>query len=170
MDQKGTFQVNDVAADNEIPILILSFCRQPTHIQLGGKSFYLVVVRHLPPGPHFLDHQIPQVTLRLKVGLKRLLPLAALDLQSRDSQQEERRRGDSHILQEKKTQQKSIIENPRKLESKICDFRAQLMADSLAHLDVPELGDLDVTKPAFRQQEDPLLRQGDLAHAVAGFD
>ena len=61
---------------------------------------YLVVVCHRPPSPHLSDHEIPQVTRRLQVGLKHLLPQTALDLQRRDPQQQERRKGDVHLLTE----------------------------------------------------------------------
>lgn len=61
---------------------------------------YLVVVCHHPPSPHLSDHEIPQVTRRLQVGLKHLLPQTALDLQRRDPQQQERSKGDFHLLTE----------------------------------------------------------------------
>lgn len=38
------------------------------------------------------------------------------------------------------------------------------------HLNISELGDFDVSRPALRQQEEPALGHGDLAHAVAGLD
>lgn len=50
---------------------------------------HLVLVGHLSPGPHLLDHEVPEVTLGLEVGLKRLLPQGTLDLQRRDPQEQE---------------------------------------------------------------------------------
>lgn len=38
------------------------------------------------------------------------------------------------------------------------------------HLNISEFGDLDVSRPALRQQEEPALGHGDLAHTVAGLD
>lgn len=38
------------------------------------------------------------------------------------------------------------------------------------HLNISELGDFDVSRPALCQQEEPALGHGDLAHAVAGLD
>lgn len=57
-----------------------------------------MLISHLAAGPHLSDHQVPELSLCLQVGLKHLSPAGRLDAQGGDAQQEEGRRRYLHLL------------------------------------------------------------------------
>lgn len=66
---------------------------------------------HFSASPHLFHHEIPEITLRLEVGLKHLLPQRALDLQRRDPQEKEGSRGDPYFLKEDNIQLRLKFKN-----------------------------------------------------------
>lgn len=134
-----------------------------------------MLVSHVASGPHLFDHQVPQLGLCFQIGLENLLPALNTQLQTGDSQEQERSRGHFYFLKELKpkiyinTQQHISHLMHRKMVLLFHVTSSQLLTSCL-YLQISVLRHLHVSRSPVGQKEEPSLSHGDLSHTTARLD